>query len=384
MIPLARHSSLPELRKFVSVFKPRTLYPLTILNDSRQHPCRDYRSLPFLFSDCLAPGGVEQLTQEAETYTLQLVASRAAPHTQPLDQSSMEYDQEHIAYFTNTSIDKAGLNVEGGEEIAELVEVWARLERDDPVPPLSPKKVNRRKPSKRDGQDGSMMEDRSRTRAMGPSPASGGTRSPVKGPGPQRQLVYPDPTSRRDQATEATTTASSPTKQAVKIPAATASGTPLLPAPFFQPGPPTVDASPQGKRRRLGPFISIHGDTSGSFLDPPPAKVVTFVDPVPSSPELGLATATTMTSKKKPVRITARPSLATRPYRRQLLATLLKNLGGLIAPDGSVVPFEEGDPRLGHALPGSRAKSATPEQNSFKTVSASVSASGGSRDGGRI
>ncbi|KAH8924261.1 hypothetical protein BT69DRAFT_1241314 [Atractiella rhizophila] len=59
--PLARHSTLPELRDLVRLFKPASLYPNTI--SSRLH-YMDYEALPLLFKDCLAPGADLTLRRE--------------------------------------------------------------------------------------------------------------------------------------------------------------------------------------------------------------------------------------------------------------------------------------------------------------------------------
>ena len=64
-MPLARHSTLPELRNLVGLFRPKTIYPNTI--GSKTHG-QDYLSLPLWFGDDLASGGKERLAREASKY----------------------------------------------------------------------------------------------------------------------------------------------------------------------------------------------------------------------------------------------------------------------------------------------------------------------------
>ncbi|KAK4703398.1 hypothetical protein P7C70_g2824, partial [Phenoliferia sp. Uapishka_3] len=130
--PLSRHSSLPELKSFVSIFKPHTLYPLTIISDSTT-PCRDYLALSSLFSNDLAPGGTEQLLAEAKEYTKKLVSSRSAPRLSPLDASTMDIGEDNLGYFVESGAGGRMMegNIEGGVDVVKLVEKWARVEVDE-------------------------------------------------------------------------------------------------------------------------------------------------------------------------------------------------------------------------------------------------------------
>lgn len=65
LVPLARHSSLPELQDLVSLFKPHNIYPNTIYPELQGH---DYLLLSQYFADTLAPGGKERLARDARAH----------------------------------------------------------------------------------------------------------------------------------------------------------------------------------------------------------------------------------------------------------------------------------------------------------------------------
>ncbi|KZP21457.1 hypothetical protein FIBSPDRAFT_953711 [Athelia psychrophila] len=52
LVPLLRHSPLPELRSFVSLFQPRRIVPNTLIPGLRR---LDWAAMPKMFSHCLAP-----------------------------------------------------------------------------------------------------------------------------------------------------------------------------------------------------------------------------------------------------------------------------------------------------------------------------------------
>lgn len=62
LVPFSRHSTLPELRRFVDLFQPQSLYPNTILESVRQ---TDYFLAAFLFEKQLASGGKQRVLDEA-------------------------------------------------------------------------------------------------------------------------------------------------------------------------------------------------------------------------------------------------------------------------------------------------------------------------------
>lgn len=64
VVPLARHSSRPELQDFVALFRPRTVYPLTCTNPEL------FKLLPVIFDERhLAPGGVDLQRAEVARHT---------------------------------------------------------------------------------------------------------------------------------------------------------------------------------------------------------------------------------------------------------------------------------------------------------------------------
>ncbi|GAA99433.1 uncharacterized protein L969DRAFT_60909 [Mixia osmundae IAM 14324] len=65
VVPIARHSTHPELHSFVALFRPKALYPNTIYpSDSGL----DYLAMATLYGDVLAPGGTAQLEHEAREH----------------------------------------------------------------------------------------------------------------------------------------------------------------------------------------------------------------------------------------------------------------------------------------------------------------------------
>lgn len=95
IVPIARHSTLPELRDLVACFRPRTIYPNTVYPEAQG---ADYLSLPRLFGDLLAEGGRAQLQAEAQAFVSGLDAQpqrrmMGLPYTAPMgyyDDDNME------------------------------------------------------------------------------------------------------------------------------------------------------------------------------------------------------------------------------------------------------------------------------------------------------
>ncbi|GAA6060175.1 hypothetical protein JCM10212_005176 [Sporobolomyces blumeae] len=123
LVPLARHSTLPELQSFVSLFRPRTLFPLTI-SSHPLHPARDYLSMPSLFAPFLAERGEARLRAEAKAYVRAL---RGSPPrvvgSSPDDPDELE-TQVYVQGKWEDEARKRGLNVEGGDAVAEEVLRW--------------------------------------------------------------------------------------------------------------------------------------------------------------------------------------------------------------------------------------------------------------------
>ncbi|GAA5853553.1 hypothetical protein JCM9279_001312 [Rhodotorula babjevae] len=145
IVPLARHSSLPELQSLVALFRPRTLYPLTCTDDDPVSPAHQYLSLPSLFGALLAPGGEAQLRDEAEHYRRHVLArqrargGRTSRVVEPSEETPPQDDGGDLiepAWVTEMS--RKGLNIEGGEDVLDEVVGWAqRLAKGERAPSAS-------------------------------------------------------------------------------------------------------------------------------------------------------------------------------------------------------------------------------------------------------
>lgn len=69
LMPLARHSTLPELQDLVGLFKPKCIYPNTIYPEAKG---ADYLSLPSMFGHLLAAGGTDELARAARAHVANL------------------------------------------------------------------------------------------------------------------------------------------------------------------------------------------------------------------------------------------------------------------------------------------------------------------------
>ncbi|TNY22667.1 hypothetical protein DMC30DRAFT_445127 [Rhodotorula diobovata] len=385
IVPLARHSSLPELQSLVALFRPQTLYPLTSTDDDPVSPAHQYISLPSLFGPLLAPGGEARLRLEAETYRRQVIAQRRRRGTRMVEPSeptpSHGEDDDLVEPRWVTEMSKKGLNVEGGWDVLDEVVGWAqRLAKGERAPSASPKKKRRRSETPPrvdilelcdseddDGGDGRIAlaaalarqlsygassPPRARARpselhlsGVAPYP-EGETPSPFlarRPPPPHPRDITPEdavvpaaPTSRVPASSAAlpvrkSVTFSSPSRRhgmAARWSTSTMSSAPGASRPL-PPSPPTTTASsssaPSSHRFRL----------LGAAPPAPPAKATL---PSPAAPAPAPASS-------RPPR--ARPPLATRAARQAAIACLHRQLRGLIAPQGgAVVPFAAGDPRL--------------------------------------
>lgn len=344
--------------------------------------------MPDMFRDCLAPGGVEQLRREAEDHCRRVITSRARkrPSTLP-DSSAAGEVPDHLTSFVNPHIDTAVLNVEGGELIAELVEVWSRLQRHQELPPLSPRKALTLSLSAMDQQQDSnglvvVDEEQLKSRAPLQRPSQSSPFLPLSTEASKRLLSYGD--SSQDPLPRLDSEARPPTRPLVPT------STPLLPSPAIATlHPPS--RSPEPNRKQLKVISNTVEAVESVLTAPDPSPLVpqstnatTHVDPTPSSavfiPASTIAPAPASSHDRNFARSLVRPSRETRAARHRVLQILYRKLGGMRGPDNTIVPFAEGDPRLGGRSLLKRRRT-TPEHESFKTISASVTASGGSRDG---
>ncbi|GAA5899885.1 uncharacterized protein JCM6883_006023 [Sporobolomyces salmoneus] len=338
LVPLARHSTLPELQRFVSIFRPQTLYPLTISTADLRQPARDYLSMSSLFSSCLAEGGALRLKKEAKEFVKEWKERRGVVVT-----SSPEDDNDDVEDGMRLlgegawerEMRKRGLNVEGGKEVVEEVLKWSTIEE---------------RPIVENGGVRDMEEE----------PRDTGT-----GSGGGRRLDYGGSISQ--QSNDAPTTSSLE----------------LLPSAF---PPPSVRTSTPSKR-------SLHPAASKS-VGRTLRKSVTFASPTttPKSPELSAGSSTSTTMKRtrslplpspSPVNKNLRPVLQPAPApvpsnsvaspadsenaaphnrspssahrkkrqkpikteeerkQERLILALQRTLQGKIGPDGNVIPFTE-------------------------------------------
>jgi hypothetical protein len=63
IVPLARHSPLPELRALVSLFKPKRVVPLTVYQTEKLNGL-DWACIPAAFKGCMADGAAKRIWEE--------------------------------------------------------------------------------------------------------------------------------------------------------------------------------------------------------------------------------------------------------------------------------------------------------------------------------
>lgn len=107
LVPLARHSSLPELQDLVSLFKPHNIYPNTTFPELRGH---DYLLLSQYFAHTLAPWGKERLRKDAREFQQNITASEGKQPSRPPrmispqeEEQSQEVQEELKSKFARIS-----------------------------------------------------------------------------------------------------------------------------------------------------------------------------------------------------------------------------------------------------------------------------------------
>ncbi|GAA5826627.1 hypothetical protein JCM11251_002825 [Rhodosporidiobolus azoricus] len=149
IVPLARHSSLPELQRLVSLFRPRTILPLTLTPPTLASNCPayEYKQLPSLFGPYLAPHGRARLMREAEQYSRSFGPRRAKSTVLPPSSADVE-DEGGLKEPKEDWMEemrKLGMNVEGGPEAFREVVNWGkRLQPGELTPSPRAKKRKRR------------------------------------------------------------------------------------------------------------------------------------------------------------------------------------------------------------------------------------------------
>lgn len=118
LVPFSRHSTLPELRSFVALFEPCSLYPNTIKDQER---LTDYFLLATIFKSALAAGAPERILKEATEELHRLNSQRSQQFAPPPLSALAELGHrfgDGSDLFREVS-DVAMLNLEGSAE-AEL------------------------------------------------------------------------------------------------------------------------------------------------------------------------------------------------------------------------------------------------------------------------
>lgn len=271
----------------MSLFKPRTLYPLVI----DPNHAKEYLALPSLFSNCLAPGGVETLAREAKEYIEQSLSVKY--NRQRLLEMIQEMDQ---GLFTTAEAEMRSENFEGGEQVQKAMQQLTK------------------------------RDSRARDEV-------GGLSSPVqlKVPLPPVEIALRGDSSQTFPAP----ITSPPRRKSKRALTSTIATSPLLDNGQILLVPPTTST--------IAP--------SSSFTKQPTLDQIPFIL-APASPEMVLASTETHLVSTTPSTLppnssesssssvaVRRPSLATRDYRKRLLGALLNRLGGLMRSDGSIEPF---------------------------------------------
>lgn len=427
IIPLARHSSCPELQSLVALFRPLTVYPLTCTDDDPVSPAHQYMTLPSMFGHLLAPGGEKQLRQEAEDYCRKV--KRISPSPARQDDALKECGLiEPIEPEWLTKMSLKGLNLEGPFEVVKEVDYWLkRLDKEEWRSSRSPTQarvplVQRSEPSKTalsNAHAEALFLSDTEDEEMPPPPKKRKTSAAASTAGPAlaRQLSYGETTSESRQPPALSASVVPPT--------ATASTrrlcTPELaaPVPLDSPlsiVPPlrksvTFAASPtlcRVDQRRVGASASSSCPTSScsSSPHPAPSNCASTAVAAPRNTAQPLTSASTTASSAsilhptvarkthqrtqvEPARLSGtRPSSATREHRHAVVAALQRKMRGLLCEGGSIEPFAAGDPRLQGRRPLSltayhgkgkenevagRGKGSDGSPSSFRTVSPSTS-----------
>ncbi|GAA5923368.1 hypothetical protein JCM1841_006501 [Sporobolomyces salmonicolor] len=365
IVPLARHSTLPELQRFVALFRPQTLYPLTIAED-RQHPARDYCSLPTLFSSHLAPRGISRLRAESNAYRKMLVASKARPRSHAFNPSSaaQDIDEEAGQWLAEPEWEremrKKGLNIEGGKEVVEEVIEWVKklekgmgdkrrkVAQDEEEEEEETKEDSFRAPSsalpfgrKLSCGHSSLVQPTagffptlcqssisSTSSALLPSPFLDGPTPPRPSTsGPIRSSFLS--ASKDRPLCKSVTFAASPSRTV-------ASSSETIPEPRAEGlhgGPPPLPPRPSHLRPLAGAsFFAPFATTSPRAASPAASTTTTSSSaPPPPSPS------------PPPPRILARPSREGQERRQKIAASIKRSLKGRIGPNRTIVPLSEGE-----------------------------------------
>ncbi|KAM0786929.1 hypothetical protein ACM66B_002351 [Microbotryomycetes sp. NB124-2] len=154
--PLARHSTLPELQRLVDIFRPRTLYPLTMDVKPGEH-CALYPALAGCFRNQLDEAALSRLQQEGADYQQAHISSLGWR-----EQMKLEIERQWLEEYNNSEdqlktvhgvleeqkdrnrlYSAATLNVEGRPEAIATINSWLLIKKGERFPPISPVQARR-------------------------------------------------------------------------------------------------------------------------------------------------------------------------------------------------------------------------------------------------
>lgn len=335
LVPLARHSTLPELQRFVAIFRPHTLYPLTISTADLRQPARDYLSMPSLFSAQVADGGAARLKREAREYVKAWKQTRRVVVTSS-PEDAIEDNEGGLCLVVEgkweQEMRRRGLNLEGGKEAIEEYLKWG-------APEGRPVVVNG---GVRDMEDAATTVPASHggrrlTYGVRGSPPSDS--HPV-GPFDSSVDLFPS-------ALPPTERLATPARRQGLGPSPASIGRPLRKSVTFATSPTT--RSPDLQPSALSSSSSMKRTRSLPLPPLPPAE--RDARPTPPSPSVGAShgLTTPADSENAPLRRTSasshrhkrqRPSQTEEDRKQErLVLALRRTLQGKIGPEGNVIPF---------------------------------------------
>ncbi|KAK4057388.1 hypothetical protein OIO90_001457 [Microbotryomycetes sp. JL221] len=336
--PLARHSTLPELQRLVEIFRPKTLYPLT-MDVKPGEPCVLYPALASCFPHQLDEDARNRLAQEGLQYRQQ--------HLQygHIDQVKLSFEAAEIlamqdlqelseihGYIVdrknqNRLLSAATINVEGSSEVVKTINSWLTIKKGEEFPPLSPVRVGqaalRRQQGKTLEAQGSNLSastdsDRPARASVEPS---------------KRQLTFDEESGGShelvglDDDGDGDDDADMPPVMKAR---AHAFGSSLLPALNIG-----CESGDVAHCIQLGP---LQPETRAR----PPPQVV--INPEPTAIYSRVASSSSIDSldDRRSKKIKTRPTKEGKPHRLEMLSRMLGELGNRrVDRDGSVIPWAD-------------------------------------------
>ncbi|GEM10693.1 DNA cross-link repair 1C protein [Rhodotorula toruloides] len=429
IIPLARHSSCPELQSLVALFRPQTIYPLTCTDDDPDSPAHQYMTLPSMFGNFLAPGGDEQLREEAWRYRRAAKKKRGfvAPSSAGQDDPLQECGLIEPKWVREMTL--KGLNLEGPFDVVKEVGWWLkRLEKDQQTSSRLPAplqdRLDRVTKSPRTATDPSkapsemvVLSDTEDEEMPPPKKRKTTSAELHRGPALARQLSYGETSSATRQPPVLSTSVVPPTATPAARQCTPEPSTPARPESPLSVEPPlrrsvTFAASPTSRPLETQQQVVLSASPScpSGSLDSSPELVpsgyilstsaTSHVTALPTSANPSTSSSASVlrpiitrgapkpAASRAESKIVVRPSSATREHRHAVEACLLRKMRGLLCEGGKIRPFAEGDPRLQGRKPLCQTaqkgegkenevaewrKGSTASPSSFRTVAPSTS-----------